>query len=126
MKSTWIRSSAVIGLLSLLAIACSDRRGITPSFTPPDFVTYTTDMKPLFDASCTGCHGGSSPAGSYDMTTYAGILANGTDAVPNAIPGDAGSLLITKIQAGHFAWSGDQTKIDLLIQWVVQDSCREN
>jgi len=106
--------------------SCSERRGITPSFDAPDFVTYTTDMKPLIDASCTGCHGGSSPSGNYNLTTYAGILGNGTDAIPNAIPGDINSLIITKIQNGHFAWNGDQPKIDLLIQWVVADSLREN
>ncbi len=126
MKSSWVRCGAVLGILSLAVFGCSEQRGITPSFTPPDFVTYTTDMKPLIDASCLACHSGSSPAGSYDLSTYSGILGNGTDAIPNAIPGDMNSRIIQRQLEGGHAWSGDQTKLDLLIKWVVVDSLREN
>ncbi len=39
-----------------------DCTGLTP--------TYTTDIKPIFDASCatTGCHAGASPADGIDLS----------------------------------------------------------
>ncbi len=112
----------IVGLL----LSCSERRGITPSFTSPETLSYTADMKPMFDASCITCHGSTSPSGNYSLATYAGVLGNGSDATPNAIPGDANSLIITKIQSGHSSWASDATKLELLIQWVVEDSLREN
>lgn len=120
--------------LAGLMIGCSDRQSITATYEPPpppDYYTYVTDIKPLLDASCAvgGCHGGSSPQAGYDLSTYAGVLGNGSDATPNAIAGDANSLIITKVSAmTHFAWFNvsDQDKIDKLIQWVVEDSLRQN
>lgn len=116
----------LFAVVIIVLVSCSERRGITPSFTSPETLSYTTDMKPLFDASCLTCHGSASPSGNYSLATYAGVLGNGSDATPNAIPGDANSLIITKIQSGHSSWAGDATKQDLLIQWVVEDSLREN
>ena len=118
--------------LAGLMIGCSDRQSITAIYEeppPPTYATYEANMKPLFDASCIVCHSGGSPSGNYNLSTYAGILGNGSDATPNAIAGNANSLIITMVSAmNHFAWNtpADQAKIDLLVQWVVQDSLRQN
>ena len=121
------------GTMLLAALeSCSDQRSVTLSLVPPppDVVTYDGTMKALFDGSCIICH---SPSGGmpngYRLDNYLGVLGNGGDATPNAIPGDSTSLIIIKVKnRSHFAWNtaADQNKIDLLIQWVVVDSCREN
>jgi hypothetical protein len=113
-----------VGLILILGVGCSDPQDIAPK--PKSFFTYNDDMKPLFDASCITCHSGATPPNNYDLTTYAGVRGNGSDNVPNAISGDVTSLIITKISTGHFAWNGDQAKLDVLIHWVVTDTLREN
>ncbi len=129
------KSILFIGISFALIIAlfgCSDRNSITAVQPPPPaFATYDANMKPLFDASCaiSGCHAGSSPMGNYNLSSYAGVLGNGSDGTPNVIAGDSASLIITKVKNGtHFAWNTptDQYKIDLLIQWIVIDNSREN
>jgi len=39
-------------------------------FTCDDKITYTSTVKGIFDARCTGCHSGSKPAYGIDLTTY--------------------------------------------------------
>jgi hypothetical protein len=38
-------------------------------------VTYSTSVSKILQTYCTGCHGGSSPSGSVDLTTYSNVLA---------------------------------------------------
>jgi len=111
-----------VGLILIIGVGCSDPQDITPA--PKSFFSYNSDMKPLFDASCTTCHSGATPPNNYDLTTLAGVKGNGSDNTPNAIPGDANSLIITKIANGHYAWNGDQGKLNTLIHWVVTDTLR--
>lgn len=109
-------------------VSCSEQRNVMlEPPPPPDYLTYTANMKPLFDGACVSCHGETNPSGTYSMATYAALLENGSDGTtPNAIAGDSTCLLITKIKDGHFAWNGDEDKIRLLVQWVYTDSLREN
>ena len=39
--------------------------------------TYTTDIKPIMDASCatSGCHSASSKQAGYDLSSYAGTVS---------------------------------------------------
>lgn len=37
-------------------------------------VTYSATIAPTMSTFCTGCHGGSSPDGNIDLTTYAGLV----------------------------------------------------
>ncbi len=121
----WI-VAVIVALMGLAA--CSEQRNVMlEPLPPPDYLTYTANMKPLFDGACVSCHGETNPSGTYSMATYAALLENGSDGTtPNAIAGDSTCLLITKIKGGHFAWNGDENKIRLLVQWVYTDSLREN
>lgn len=121
----WI-VAVIVALMGLAA--CSEQRNVMlEPLPPPDYLTYTANMKPLFDGACVSCHGETNPSGTYSMATYAALLENGSDGTtPNAIAGDSTCLLITKIKGGHFAWNGDEDKIRLLVQWVYTDSLREN
>jgi mono/diheme cytochrome c family protein len=115
----------VIALAAIaVAAACAERRDLPTPPAPPDRVTYEADVKPIFDARCTSCHSGANAAGQYDMTTLEGIQGNGLDGTPNAIAGDAQSLLLVESRPGgsmnSFYSSPDE--VALVERWVVEDS----
>ncbi|MBL7959091.1 hypothetical protein JNL27_02520 [bacterium] len=126
MKQIITLCSVTFLLFTLFINSCSERQGITTVYKerPPAVLTYDTDIKPILDGSCIGCHSSGLMLGSYNLSSYAGVLGNGTDATPNAIPGDANSLLITKLAGGHQSVS--QPNQDMIFQWVVVDSLKEN
>jgi len=118
-------------LLLVVMLGCSEARdvSITGGVTPT-VLTYDADLKPYFDGSCatSGCHDAASALGGYNMSTYEGILGNGSDSTPNAIPGDANSLLIVKMSTGQSmsGFVGGQANFDMVQKWVVEDSLRRN
>jgi predicted CxxxxCH...CXXCH cytochrome family protein len=74
-------------------------------------------------AACTSCHGGAAPAGSYDVSTYLGVLGTGTDDVANAIAGDTASRLVTaidpaRVAPGDDAHAGQGELHALLARWA--------
>ncbi len=74
-----------IALLSSLSLAlgCSaDKEDVvTPPPNPPAAeVKFSTQVLPIFTASCAGCHGATNPSGGISLTTYAQISANATAA----------------------------------------------
>ena len=106
---------------------CSEQEDITAIYKerPYEPLTYNTDIKPFVDVNCAAvCHSAATHYGNYDMSTYAGVLGNGSDGTPNAIAGNPSSLLITKLAEGHAGVS--QPNQDLIYQWVVVDSLEEN
>lgn len=127
MKNVITFLSVTIVLIALFISGCSDRADITASYKerPPTPLTYTTDIKPFLDANCaSSCHSAATHLGSYDLSTYAGVLGNGSDATANVIPGDANSLLITKLAEGHMSVS--QANQDLIYEWIVTYMADEN
>jgi predicted CxxxxCH...CXXCH cytochrome family protein len=89
-------------------------------------VTWPSDVAPLL-AACTTCHGGVRPAAGYDLSTYLGALGGGSDEVPNAIAGDAGSRLLARLD-GAATGGGDEVHRvpaatrEVLGRWTMQ--CR--
>jgi mono/diheme cytochrome c family protein len=57
-------------------------------------VTYATDIKPIFDASCIKCHGSKKPGRGIVLTNLEGVLKGGKD----------GKIIVV----------GDSTKGDLI------------
>lgn len=51
-----------------------------PAATPPtdDSAHFSTIVQPILTSNCTSCHSGSSPSSGFDQTSYAGVLAGGT------------------------------------------------
>ncbi len=91
---------------------------------PPDVIvnnlTYTADMKEIFDNNCISCHSGANPRGSYDMNTYANVITRAT-------AGDSSSILVQKSIVGgsmNGFYSSD-SDIDKVVQWVVEDALAE-
>lgn len=124
-------------LLLLLPVGCGETRAPTAARNQLA-ATYLNHVKPLLDSRCVSCHGGTQPAGQYDLSSYPGLLAPGTDHVRNAVPGDATSKLLTKLdsakEAKHWTYllpAKDQLKqgetaeqrrdadLKLLTDWVV-------
>ncbi|MCC6751098.1 MAG: hypothetical protein IT371_25820 [Deltaproteobacteria bacterium] len=119
MRALWLTGPLV------WLVACGsvrDRQG--PSADQPS-TTYLTDLQPLFVAKCVSCHSGAAPKGSYDLSSWRGLLGPGADQlVRNVIPGDAASLLVTKVGP-----ASDEThkalltaaELERLTTWVVKD-----
>ncbi len=82
-------------------------------------LTYTNDMKPIFNSDCVVCHSGSRPSAGYSMSTYAGVMRD-------VIPGNPNSRLVVWSQPGgtmYQFWSGNASqKAAMVKQWVVNDN----
>jgi len=50
-----------------------------PAASTKTGVTYATDIKPIFDASCIKCHGEQKPKGKLRLDSLAGILKGSED-----------------------------------------------
>ena len=102
--------------------------------------TYKAMVAPLLKARCVSCHGGASPSGQYDLSTYRGLLGPGTDTTRNVVPGDRTSRLLTKLDAikeikhwdyllpksaelleGETATERRDADLKLLTAWVEED-----
>ncbi len=58
-------------------------------------ISFTAEVKPLLNANCLTCHGGSSTESRYSVATYNSVMTSG-DRAPNVIAGNgAGSRLYT-------------------------------
>jgi mono/diheme cytochrome c family protein len=60
----------------------------------PEF--YTAKVKPIFDANCARCHGGTNHRGGLNMDTRAGLLKGGHDGAV-IVPGDPANSLLVKL-----------------------------
>jgi len=103
---------------------CAERRDLPSAPKPPERVTYETDIQPIFEQNCVSCHGETLPAANYSMTSYEAVLGNGSDGIPNAIPGDPQSLLLQKSLPGGSmnAFYASPEEVELVERWVVEDS----
>jgi mono/diheme cytochrome c family protein len=75
-KLTTIALAAAFGLA--FAASAQDAGTLPPASTKTG-VTYDTDIKPIFTASCGKCHGDTKPRGGITLTTLEGTLKGGTD-----------------------------------------------
>ncbi len=96
---------------------------VTPTAQPtPSMLTYDANIEPIFQESCTMCHG---TLGGWDSSTYQKVMTTG-DHGPVIIPGDvANSLLAQKIQGtaktgGIMPPSGKLPDeiIQTILQWI--------
>lgn len=60
-------------------------------------VTYTTDIKPLFEKSCVKCHGEVKPKGKLRLDSREGILKGGEDGKVITAGKSAESMLVLNI-----------------------------
>lgn len=94
MKLTKLTLAAMAAIGFAFAASADDGTNLPPASTKTG-VTYDTDMKPIFDASCIKCHSGDHPKARLHMDTLEGIL-KGTKQGPILKAGDSANSFIVK------------------------------
>ena len=104
-NSTKLTLAVAAITLSLAGIAVA--ADTLPPASTKTGLTYATDMKPIFDASCVKCHSGDRPKARLHMDTLEGVL-KGTKEGPILKAGDSANSLIVKCIAhtisDHDSW----------------------
>lgn len=70
--------TTVVGIAACTFAADVDTSKL-PAASTKTGVTYATDIKPIFDASCVKCHGEQKPKGKLRLDNLEGILKGGQD-----------------------------------------------
>lgn len=94
-------------------MSCESRtyEEISDNTPPPALVKYTTDIKPITEANCTGCHSATGPASFLPLTSYDQVKTN-IDNIIDRIERQSGDPL--KMPQGG---SLSQSQINLFIKW---------
>lgn len=106
---------------TLCSSGCGEQREEMPAWDPITY-NYLDDIKPLLDKQCVSCHGSTGAKGSYDLSTWQGLLGPGSDTVRNAVAADKTSVLLTALEKGSDhkgKLTSAQTR--MLTTWVVED-----
>jgi mono/diheme cytochrome c family protein len=85
-----------LGMVALLSFALATTASVQAhdDASKPEF--YTTKVKPIFDANCARCHGGTNHRGGLNIDTREGLLKGGHDG-PVIVPGDPANSLLIKL-----------------------------
>lgn len=86
-------------------------------------VSFATDILPIIESRCIGCHGGDRTEEGLVLKTHADIMA-GSDNGPVIIPGDAAnSLLVELVATQEMPKRGPKLtppQVQLITDWVNQ------
>ena len=111
----------------IIFVACSDSNDDEKEeiVVVPEIVSYQMDVQPLFDSSCTSCHGNK---GKLSLSTYQNTMKggeSGSAVIPNNGPE---SLLVKKLNGtasgqampldSRYKWN--ESKIALVTKWIDQ------
>ena len=84
-------------------------------------VSFAADVLPIFEASCTRCHGESRQSGGLRLDSYASLLAGGNDGAV-VVPGSAAeSWLVELITSGEMPRNAaplSAEEIALISAWI--------
>ena len=64
---------------------------------PESQVSYYSDIRPIFQQNCFGCHQGAKQGGQYVMTDFALLLAGGESGVTAVVPGQPDSSYLMEL-----------------------------
>jgi mono/diheme cytochrome c family protein len=86
-------------------------------------VSFASDILPIFQSRCIGCHGGERTQEGLDLKTHASLMA-GSENGPVVAPGDAAnSLLVEMVATQEMPKRGPKLtpdQIQLITDWVNQ------
>ena len=86
-------------------------------------VSFASDILPLFESRCIGCHGGERTQEGLDLKTHASLLT-GSENGPVVTPGDAAnSLLVEMVAEQKMPKRGPKLtpdQVQLITDWVNQ------
>lgn len=71
-------------ILAVIITISACKKPVATTDCGSTFSTYTTNVKPILDANCVGCHNGSNKSGGYDLSTYS-HAKNAKDAIVGAV-----------------------------------------
>jgi hypothetical protein len=102
MKSKSILAAAVIFGIAAAVFADDTKPATSPASLPPAStkagVTYATDIKPIFDASCVKCHDGTKkPRAGLALNTLEGALKGSKDGKVVTVGDSAHSDLVLSV-----------------------------
>ena len=106
-KLTAIALTATFGLAVAATAQGSAPAPQMPPASTKTGVTYATDIKPIFDNSCTKCHSGDKPKGRLKLDTLADALKGGKDGKILTIGDSANSYVVKAVAhltSDHDAW----------------------
>lgn len=87
-----------------------------PSACDTTNVTFSGTIVPTLSTFCTGCHGGSSPDGGIDLTTYAGVVPTVNDGtLAGAIQHQNGFEAMPPVGSGL-----SDCRIQQVLDWIAQ------
>ena len=92
-------------------------------FSPKIFsqVDYNSDIQPIFNNYCSGCHTGGGISGGQDLSSYSGLMLGGNSG-PTVIPGDSqNSILWKRISDGSMPPSSNDvplSKVEVVAKWI--------
>jgi WD40 repeat protein/mono/diheme cytochrome c family protein len=115
-------------LILLLFAATSSSAEDEPADSGPKPISYYTEVRPLFQAKCQGCHQPAKAKSGFVMTDFAKLLAGGDSDDAAIIPGDpAKSFLVEQItpvngEAEMPPKDGPlhETEIALVTKWIAE------
>ena len=74
--------------LSLAQLAADESQDASPPQSPQSqSPSYYTDVRPIFQANCQGCHQPAKASGEYVMTSFAALLKGGESESAAIVPG---------------------------------------
>ncbi|WP_339741901.1 DUF1549 domain-containing protein [uncultured Rubinisphaera sp.] len=123
------RTPSLLLLIAAFAITPHLHAEETPGAdTPQESVSYHTQIKPIFQAHCQGCHQPAKPLGDYIMTDFHSLLKGGESESAAVVAGDAkASYLLDQITPvdGVAAMPKEKAplspeQIDLVKSWIEQ------
>ena len=97
MKLTKFALPALVAAAGFSLSALAEDAKLPPPSTKAG-VTYASDIKAIFDASCVKCHSGEKPKARLHMDTLEGVM-KGTKEGKIVTPGDSANSYIVKVIA---------------------------
>src|SRR5437016_14122514 len=88
------QDSLVVGLIALLLsvwlpLAALAATKMTSERTTVKPISYTRDVRPIFQAHCLGCHQPAKKSGGVDLTLVESAEKSGESGQPTLVPGKA-------------------------------------
>lgn len=115
------------GFLGLMLMGCGGKEAAptqpdsTVAAAPASEVSFAADVLPVFEQSCTRCHGSARQSGGLRLDSYAALMAGGKDGAA-VLPGDAASSrLVEMITSGEMPRNAAplaDEQIQVIIDWV--------
>ena len=111
-----IKLFLLVGSIIILLSSCGSQSDNTETT-----VSFSSDVAPILNQRCIGCHGNGQPSAGLDLSTYEGVMA-GAKGREVVVPGNPSkSLLVTNVKSGKMPRNGAKLtaeQITILNDWV--------